>query len=122
MSRKKRDDPELEGMETEGTVTEENTEPVGPGSGYKGTNKTAQELADLYGLNPDGSPRTEPAPDGPACPPLAPGDGPFNTTVIYPGCSVPLSQECADWANAKYGFEVVTRKDEPGEQPASEPL
>lgn len=85
---------------------------VGLGSNYKGTDKTAQELADAYGLLPDGTPRTEAAPDGPYCPPLAPGDGPFTTEGIPPGCNAPLSQECVDWANEKYGYEIVTPVEE----------
>jgi len=79
-------------------------ESVQPGPLCKGTNKTAEELAEMFGLEPDGSPRTEAAPDGPACPPLSPGDGPFNTETIFPGCNTPLTQECVDWANEKYGY------------------
>ena len=75
---------------------------VAPGAGYKGTNKTAQELADEFGYAPDGTPRTEAAPDTPSCPPVSPDGYPFNTTTIPAGLGAPLSQECVDFYNARY--------------------
>lgn len=67
--------------------------------GYAGTGKTAAELVALYGTNPDGSPRTEAAPTGPSCPPVSLSDGPFDTETIPPGCSAPLTAECAAYYN-----------------------
>ena len=68
-------------------------------NGYAGTGLTADELVAKYGTNPDGSPRTEPKPDTPTCPPVSLSDGPFDTTAIPPGCSAPLSAECAAYYN-----------------------
>jgi hypothetical protein len=74
---------------------------------YGGTKYTAQELVDMNGTNPDGSPRTEAAPDGPVCPPVGASDGPFDTTTIPMGCSTPLTAECADHYNKLYGFPAA---------------
>jgi hypothetical protein len=74
---------------------------VGDGEGYAGTKLSAAELVKKYGTNPDGSPATEPKPETPSCPPVSLSDGPFDTTAIPPGCSAPLSQECADFYNAQ---------------------
>ena len=71
-------------------------------NGYAGTGKTADELVALYGTNPDGSPRTEPAPTGPSCPPVSPDGYPFDTTAIPAGLSAPLTAECAAYYNDLY--------------------
>jgi hypothetical protein len=75
---------------------------VGPGPLYKGTDKTAQELVDLYGYGPDGTPRTEAAPDTPSCPVVSPDGYPFDTTTIPAGLGAPLSPECVDFYNTRY--------------------
>ena len=72
------------------------------GDKYKGTNKTADELAAAFGLEPDGTPRVAPAPDGPKCPTVSPDGYPFDTTAIPAGCGEPLTQECADYYNERY--------------------
>lgn len=76
-------------------------QPVNTENDYAGTGKSAAELVAEYGTNPDGSPRTEAPPDTPSCPPVSLSDGPFDTTSIPPGCSEPLSAECAAFYNAK---------------------
>jgi|KBSMisStandDraft_5_1062788.scaffolds.fasta_scaffold00198_40 hypothetical protein len=97
---------------------------VQPGAGYKGTNKSAEELEEMYGLNPDKTPRTEPAPDGPECPPVSMEEGPFDTETIYAGCNAPLTQECVDWYNKKFGYseeqlrDAKTKRDEKSQQRA----
>jgi hypothetical protein len=80
---------------------------VAIGEGYAGTDYTADQLVEMNGTNPDGSPRTDPVPDTPTCPSVSLGDGPFDTTAIPPGCNEPLSAECAAYYNdqrAKAGY------------------
>lgn len=70
--------------------------------GYAGTGLTADELVEKFGTNPDGSPRTEPAPDGPTCPPVSPDGYPFDEKAIPAGLSQPLSAECVAYYNKLY--------------------
>jgi hypothetical protein len=77
---------------------------------YRGTGLTADELVAKFGTNPDGSPRTEPVPDTPNCPVVSLSDGPFDTTTIPPGCSDPLTAECADYYNAQIAANTKAQK------------
>ena len=76
--------------------------PKRDGGGYAETGYTAAELIEAYGAAPDGTPRTEPVPDTPACPPVSPDGYPFDTTTIPQGCNEPLSAECAAFYNERY--------------------
>lgn len=78
--------------------------------GYAGTGKTAADLVKEFGTKPDGSPATEAPPETPNCPPVSLSDGPFDTTAIPPGCSEPLSAECAAYYNSQIDANKATQK------------